>query len=598
MKFKKIFCVFLSAVILAVCIPVCVSAEETVNADYVEDEIIFEYNPSSSRSRSTSFNLLDELNSIGITELSQIDTYEISTASVGSQSQTYVAKISGEVTETCRELEELDGIVYAEPNYIFETDTFKLPTEVTNQLNLYKNYQKWYIDDVLHLPEAWETYQSAGDGVTIAVIDNGFYTEATDFPTNLWDDGDGHHGKNTAEDNYDLSPVYKPNGEAYNDTAHGSNVAGIIGMASNSVNCIGAAYNAEIMLLKVADNLSGNESTSTRITADSLASAVYYATANGADIINISLGVSGASPTVIKKATSEAYNKGIVIVAAAGNSGLPTSQTRFYPAAEEFVIGVMATDKTDTASLTFFSNYDTDGSKYYDIAAPGFSILGCGIEKGKFSSISGTSQATPLVAACIALFISVYPEASVEQIYSAVRNSSKSQVTSNSTTSTDKAYKYDIINALELLDYGKIKPEIEFDLTTNIVHNPKKGYIYGLDEGYADIASYVTVKDGTGTAEFVPTALGNGTGSVFNVYMLDGVLYKSYTVILFGDVNGDCKIDGQDTVLARCMESGMLEAEACVKYAADVDADGDISESDAVQIAEHAIGLNSISQMR
>lgn len=598
MKFKKIFCILLSAVIIAAGIPVYVSAEAEVEAPYVEDEIIFKYDPSLSRSRSSKRDFLGELDELGITELSQINTYELTTASVDTQPVTYVAKINDDVKETCRELENLDVIAYAEPNYLFQTDSFSMPGEVKNQTNLYKNYQKWYLEDILHLPEAWETYETAGDGVTIAVIDNGFYTEATDFPTNLWDDGDGHHGKNTADNNYDLSPVYKPNGEAYDDTQHGSNVAGIIGMTANGANCIGAAYNAELMLLKIANNKGGNEASTVTMTADSFADAIYYAKEHGADIISMSIGLTGSSPKLIKEAAKSAYDAGIVLVASAGNSATPTSESRCYPAAYDFVIGVMASDRDDTTSLTFFSNYDTDGGIYYDIAAPGFYIIGCSVEKGRFSAISGTSQATPLVASCIALFVSAYPNASVEGIYSAVRNSSKSQVISNSEVSTDKTYKYDIMNALELLDYAKIKPEIEFDLTTNVIHNPKKGYVYGLDEGFADIASYITVKDGTGTAEFVPTALGNGTGSVFNVYTLDSVLYKSYTVILFGDINGDCKIDGQDAVLARCAESGMIELDTPVKYAADVDSDGDVAEGDALEISEQAIGLNSISQVR
>lgn len=598
MKFKKIFCVLLSAVIIAAGIPVYVSAEAEVDAPYIEDEIIFKYDPSLSRSRSSKRDFLGELDELGVTELSQIDTYEITTASVDTQPVTYVAKINGDVMETCRELENLDVIAYAEPNYLFQTDSFSMPGEVKNQTNLYKNYQRWYIEDILHLPEAWETYETAGDGVTIAVIDNGFYTEATDFPTNLWDDGDGHHGKNTADNNYDLSPVYKPNGEAYNDTGHGTNVAGIVGMTANGANGIGAAYNAEIMLLKVANNKGGNSASNATIAVDSVANAIYYAKSKGVDIISMSLGILGSSPNAIKEATRSAYDAGIVIVASAGNHATASSESRCYPAAEDYIIGVMATDKTNTSMLTNFSNYDTDGGKYYDIAAPGYSIIGCGLTDGKLSVTQGTSQATPLVASCIALYISVYPNASIEEIYGAVRNSSKSQVVSNSEVSTDKTYKYNIINALELLDYGKIKPEIEFDLTTNVIHNPKNGYVYGLDEGFADIASYITVKEGTGTAEFVPTALGNGTGSVFNVYTLDSVLYKSYTVILFGDINGDCKIDGQDAVLARCVENGMIELDTPVKYAADVDSDGDIAESDALEISEQAIGLNSISQVR
>lgn len=608
MKFKKIICILTAAVIALVCLPVTSFAEDTVGADYVDGEVIFEYTtPSSGGARRASSTFKSRLSALGVTQTREVNTYEDSslftTSSVTSRTVTYVAKISGDVKKTCRELEKIDGVSYAEPNYLFETCGYTTPRELTAPSNNYVNYERWYLDTVMKIPDAWEKYQTCGEGVTVAVIDNGFYVDATDFPTHLWNDGSGNHGWNVANDSADISPVYR-NGTALADSAHGSNVAGIIGMASNGSNFVGAAFGAELMLIRVANgdattkkDADGNDVYYTAITSDAVAAGINYAKQHNADVINMSLGVS-FYPNIIRNAVDSAYNSGTVIIASAGNSAMGSKTGLSYPAAASNVIGVMASGKANTSMLTDFSNYDEDDGQYYDIAAPGYAIVGCGIEKGKFSIMAGTSQAAPLVASCAALYLSVYPDRSVDDVYNAIRKASTKTVISNTTVSTAKRYKYKSLNAVEMLDYGEVKPEIVFDLSTTVISDSKRGYIYGLDEGYADIASYVTVTEGTGSAEFVPTALGNGTGSVLNIYTIRGALYKSYTIILFGDVNGDCKINGEDSVIVSCIENGMGEYADCVKFAADTDFDDAVGQSDIDQINSYAIGLGTVSQIR
>lgn len=601
MKIKRIICVLLTAVTVFTCLPFSVSAKEIITADYVEDEVVFEYAPpiSSGGVRRAPAAFRSMLKALGVTELKALDNYddEIHTSSVSSESTTYVAKISGDVEKTCREIEKISGVRYAEPNYLLETYGYTAPLEITNGLANYTNYEKWYLDTVMNIPAAWEKYQTCGEGVTVAVIDNGFYIDAADFPTNLWDDGSGNHGWNTANGSSDISPVYKSDGTALKDTAHGSNVAGIIGMASNGSNFVGAAFGAELMLLRVANGEATDKDT-TLITSAAVANAIVYARVNGADVISISLGINNAYPTAIKNAVDDAYADSICIVAAAGNNGTGTSSLLAYPAAASNVIGVMASSKTSTSELTTFSNYDQNNGQYYDIVAPGEAIVGCGIEAGRFSVMNGTSQATPLVAACIALYASVYPEQTVDKIFNSLREFSGPAATSNPTVSTDTTYTYKMLDAVKFLDFGATKPEIEFNLNTTVIHDSAKEYIYGLDEGFADIASYVTVKDGTGTAELVQTANGNGTGSQLKIYTLKGELYKTFTIIIFGDVNGDCKADGMDAVIMGCMTNGMGEYDNCVTFAADVDFDGSVSDTDIETVKKYAIKTGYISQIR
>lgn len=601
MKIKRIICVLLTAVTVFTCLPFSVSAKEIITADYVEDEVVFEYAPPifSGGVRRAPAAFRSMLKALGVTELKALDNYddEIHTSSVSSESTTYVAKISGDVEKTCREIEKISGVRYAEPNYLLETYGYTAPLEITNGLANYTNYEKWYLDTVMNIPAAWEKYQTCGEGVTVAVIDNGFYIDAADFPTNLWDDGNGNHGWNTANGSSDISPVYKSDGTALKDTAHGSNVAGIIGMASNGSNFVGAAFGAELMLLRVANGEATDKDT-TLITSAAVANAIVYARVNGADVISISLGINNAYPTAIKNAVDDAYADSICIVAAAGNNGTGTSSLLAYPAAASNVIGVMASSQTSTSELTTFSNYDQNNGQYYDIVAPGEAIVGCGIEAGRFSVMNGTSQATPLVAACIALYASVYPEQTADKIFNSLREFSGPAATSNPTVSTDTTYTYKMLDAVKFLDFGATKPEIEFNLNTTVIHDSAKEYIYGLDEGFADIASYVTVKDGTGTAELVQTANGNGTGSQLKIYTLKGELYKTFTIIIFGDVNGDCKADGMDAVIMGCMTNGMGEYDNCVTFAADVDFDGSVSDTDIETVKKYAIKTGYISQIR
>ena len=600
MKIKKIICVLLTAVMICICLPFSSTAGEVITADYVEDEVVFEYTPpASSGARRSASSFRSRLASLGVTELTALDNYDdtIQTSSVSSEPTTYVAKISGDVEKTCREIEKISGISYAEPNYLLETCGYTTPLEITNQINNYVNHEKWYLDTVMNIPAAWEKYQTCGEGITVAVIDNGFYVDATDFSTNLWDDGSGNHGWNTANGSSDISPVYKSDGTALRDTAHGSNVAGIIGMASNGSNFVGAAFGAELMLLRVANGEATNNNT-TAITSSAVANAVVYARRHKANVISMSLSIAGIYPTAIKNAINDAYADSIAVVAAAGNSSVGSAAGLYYPAAASNVIGVMASGQTDRYTLTDFSNYDEHSGQYYNIAAPGYAIIGCGTESGKFTAMAGTSQSTPLVASCIALYRSVYPNQTVDKVYNSLRNCSTKNVLSNPTVSTSKTYTYKMLDAVEFIDYGATKPEVEFNLNTTVTSDAKTGYIYGLDEGFADIASYVTVKDGTGTSAFIPTVNGNGTGSKLEIYTITGALYKTYTIIIFGDVNGDCKSDGMDAVLIGCMANNMGEYDDSIKYAADVNFDGSVSDADSVTVAGYAIGNDVISQIR
>jgi len=118
-------------------------------------------------------------------------------------------------------------------------------------------------------------------------------------------------------------------------------------------------------------------------------------------IINMSLGAS-MPMTRVETALKYAVGKGVIVVAAAGNSGYNGSNTINYPARyEDLAIAVGAFDSNVNPAP--FSS----GGPEIDFAAPGVGLYGAWLNKG-FASLNGTSMATPIVAGVIDLLIQRY----------------------------------------------------------------------------------------------------------------------------------------------------------------------------------------------
>ena len=132
-----------------------------------------------------------------------------------------------------------------------------------------------------------------------------------------------------------------------------------------------------------------------------IAEAIKFAADNGADVINLSLGGGGAS-RLLEEAIAYAYNKGVAIVAAAGNENLNAAS---YPARYPKVIGVTATDFEDAKAP--YANYGAG----VDLAAPGGSTTNKILQntinpstgESVFVGFQGTSMAAPHVSGVAAL---------------------------------------------------------------------------------------------------------------------------------------------------------------------------------------------------
>jgi serine protease len=241
--------------------------------------------------------------------------------------------------------------------------------------------KQWHLKRV-GAEKAWS--YTCGQGVTVAVIDTGVacfdkgpFTRGSDLKGTRCEGG-----WNFVDD----SPL------AQDDHGHGTHVAGTIAQTTNNgVGTAGLAYCATLMPIKVLSK-QGFGSTA------NVAEGIRYAADNGAQVINLSLG-GPIKSRILEDAVKHALGKGVVIVAAAGNSGRRVG----YPAAYPGVIAVSATDDKD--NIAWFSSRGPE----VVIGAPGVGVTQqtvCNGGRDKceiFGTFNGTSMASPHVAGVAAM---------------------------------------------------------------------------------------------------------------------------------------------------------------------------------------------------
>lgn len=239
------------------------------------------------------------------------------------------------------------------------------------------------VDADIDGPTAWGTTQGR---VKVAILDTGIDQDHEDLSVKIVD-------KVKDQKNFTDSPT---DDDLY---GHGTHVGGIVAaVTNNNIGVAGGCPNCQLMNGKVLND-SGSGAYSW------VAGGIIWAADNGAKVINMSLGGSVRSIT-LERAVNYAWNKDVVVVAAAGNSGNPS---KTYPAAYTNAIAVAATNNQDQKAS--FSSY---GAKWVDVAAPGENIFSTfpnhpykinqslGYDFG-----SGTSMATPMTSAVAALIWSV-----------------------------------------------------------------------------------------------------------------------------------------------------------------------------------------------
>ena len=279
----------------------------------------------------------------------------------------YILEGSKQVLNALRKSNLSKETEFIEPNYVYKA--FDVPNDPEYS-------QQWNLRSI-NIESAWD--ETKGSGVTVAVIDTGI-SPVPDLKSTKFVKG------------YDF---VNDRIESFDDSGHGTHVAGTIAQSTNNnYGVAGVAYEASLMPLKVLGGSGGG-------TVADIAEAIRFAADNGADVINMSLGGPGESQ-LMEEAIDYAYNKGVFIVAAAGNAD---ENSASYPARYPHVVGVAALDSTGAKAP--YSNFGAG----VDISAPGGSEAGKILQntidpetgEGIFVGYQGTSMAAPHVAGVAAL---------------------------------------------------------------------------------------------------------------------------------------------------------------------------------------------------
>lgn len=272
----------------------------------------------------------------------------------------------------------------------------------------------------IDMESAWSAY-TGGRPVVVALIDTGVDTANTDLSGNLWvnsdeipgngldDDGNGYPDDVNGWNFRDSTNVLHVAGE----DSHGTHCFGTIAAACNGsgvAGICGYTSNISVMVLKAFGG-----STATGRTSD-IISAIKYAQANGASIVNLSLGIdqyNAALYDVMK-------NSGMLFIAAAGNQGSDTAVKPMYPAAFDLDNVISVANLNYDGTLNASSNYGSS----VDIAAPGTTIIGYGAENEMYY-MTGTSMAAPMVTGVAALTYSFCRSAAVSDIRQIILSAAK-----------------------------------------------------------------------------------------------------------------------------------------------------------------------------
>ena len=272
---------------------------------------------------------------------------------------------------------------YTEPHYMYLTNdviTKNTDGTVTPNDMLFSAYQ-WNLPAIA-TEQGWELSKGSKD-VIVAVVDTGVQLNHPDLQGRLLTGYNAITNGSTPED----------------DVGHGTHVAGIVGaLVNNGEGVAGISWYNKILPVKALDNSGAG-------TTYSVAEGIIWAADNGAKVINLSLG-NYADSQFLHDAIKYAYDRDIVLVSAAGNDN---TERPGYPAAYPEVIAVAATNASQEKAS--FSNY----GDYIDVAAPGEGIAST-YPDSQYAALSGTSMASPHVAALAGLVRSLNPDLTNKEV--------------------------------------------------------------------------------------------------------------------------------------------------------------------------------------
>jgi subtilisin family serine protease len=356
----------LAAAVLAAAVG---AAQPAVSGEYVPGEVIVRFKPGMTSLARRSVLAAEGLSSPRELKLPGADLVQLP----AGQS----------VTEGIQALEQHEDVLDAQPNFVYHADAYPNDPDMA---------QLWGLPRI-HAPEAWDVATGSRD-VVVAVTDTGIQVDHPDLSANIVPGG---------KDFYSLDD------DPSDEYGHGTHVAGTIGAHGNdAVGVAGVNWNVGLLPVRVLGPTGSG-------TTSMIANGFAYAAAQGAKVVNASLGGGGYDAT-LEAVINSASNTLFVVAAGNGgadhfgddnDAGSPVYPCN-YPAPN--LICVAATDATDTRPI--FSNF---GMTSVDLAAPGVSILSTWVGSD-YAVLSGTSMATPHVAGAAALLWSRNPALTVAQV--------------------------------------------------------------------------------------------------------------------------------------------------------------------------------------
>ncbi len=372
-----------------------------------------------------------------------------------------LAEVPSDNAKFRRGLERSGKIRYMEPNYKLYAAESIVPND--------RYYDKQWGLDMIDLNYGWN--QETGDrSIRIAVIDTGVDADHPDLSGRIDIENAYNFTIDEMKDNY----------------GHGTHVAGIIAaLTDNNQGVAGVSWAGEILPVKALEDDGGGSNFS-------VADAILYAAGlhkeidnpEPVDIINLSLGGGGYSQ-LLEDAVNQAAEKGIVLVAAAGNNSYGIN----YPAAYENVIAVGAVNSSGSRA-----SYSNTGSQLDFMAPGGDSSNGIlstfPVDLGDlYKYMQGTSMAAPHVAGMTALLLSLEPSFDKNSISTTelVRERLQQTAVHPGISEFSSEYGYGLVNAnFALRNVNKIRVILgsrrgdSFDIEKETTLSLKGGsYIFG-----------------------------------------------------------------------------------------------------------------------
>lgn len=327
-------------------------------------------------------------------------------------------------------------VEYAEEDRIMKAFLTPNDTRYSEQWSLYETTAG------IRAPTAWDV--NTGTGATIAILDTGHRPHADfgsgivggyDFITETTNnDGNGRDADASDPGDYNSAGQCGIGSAASSSSWHGTHVTGIAaGRGNNALGAAGVAYNARIVSVRVLGRCGG--------TTSDIADAIIWssggtvagvpANPNPANVLNLSLGGSGACDTTTQAAINSARSRNATVVVAAGNSN--ANAANFTPASCTGVITVAAVGRT--GARAYYSNFGAS----VEIAAPGgdqttgtangiLATLNSGTTTpgtDTYGFYQGTSQATPHVAGIAALLYAQTPTITPDQVLARIQSTAR-----------------------------------------------------------------------------------------------------------------------------------------------------------------------------